>query len=76
MSNALQFKINSLSPEDQKEVEKFISYLIFRSLEHSDDLSDEEEKEIHKRIRSMKEYPDASVRASDVFAEIKAKYGR
>ncbi len=76
MYNALQHKIDSLSPEDQKEVEKFVSYLIFRSLEHSENLSNEEETEIHNRIREMKEYPDASVRADHVFAEIKAKYGR
>ena len=76
MSTALQHKIDSLSPEDQKEVEKFVSYLLFRSIEDTEMISDAEEAEIQRRIAEMKEYPDTSVPADSVYAEIRARYGR
>jgi|LakMenEpi03Aug12_release.lakeMendotaPanAssembly.Ray.scaffolds.fasta_scaffold2823306_1 hypothetical protein len=76
MSTALVQKIEMLSPEDQQEVEKFVAFLHFRSTERDSILNEAEEAEIHQRLFEMKQYVEASIPAQNVFAELRAKYGR
>ena len=76
MSETLSLKIESLSPQDQLEVERFVEYLQYRAQAADLPLSDSEEAEIHQRLAGMRQSDHASVPAAIVFGELKAKYGR
>ena len=77
MTISLLKKIESLSAEDQKEVERFVAFLEFRNFEtDSSLLTEEEESEITLRIKEMRASNEASFPAEGVFAELKTRYGR
>ena len=76
MSDSLRLKINELSPEAQKEVEKFVNYLQYKAAEAGSVLSWEEEAELEQRLWEMKENPGNSIPADQFLAERKARYGR
>lgn len=74
MSTALKQKIDSLSPEALAELDRFVSYLLFKSLGETVNLNDAEEAEIHERIKEMKAHPDNNLQAEKIFEGFKAKY--
>ncbi len=76
MSDSLRLKINELSPEAQKEVEKFVNFLHYKAAEAGSVLSREEEAELEQRLSEMKENPGNSIPAAQFLAERKARYGR
>lgn len=76
MSNSLSHKISELSQEEQKEVEKFVNYLLYKAAEAGSMLSSAEEAEIEQRLSEMKKHPENSIPASAFLTERKSRYGR